>query len=608
MNLDAQIALDKFVNGESNQQFTELLARQNGIDPATVKLISRSIDTSLPLSQLGITSLRMIGRVDPIRDWDELLHRYYTAPTSGEEQADRPATLASTTSAHADADVESSTRAQAKVFHPVNTPPAESLCLNAALPSSSQVVDPAKERVPDDGSVDDSFLYKDLSVDNREIRLLRFTDTYSEGASCTFELYKACLDTAPPFYALSYVWGDPADTLSMFSNEKSRKITSSLAIALKRCWMWKDNMYLWADGVCIDQLNPVERGHQVRLMGDIYRRASKVLAHLGQPCDQVNNEPEAWSAVSLMNYLNRIWDSESEHKGPSSPNIPWQQLGVPELDHRAIWMKLLLFWLCPWFTRAWVLQEAVLGKDVVIFFGTATCNLRTVTRFWHFTQHRELPELLKRGVLSDTYAVARNLSQIRLFQQLRDKDSLDASATLLDLLSLSRTNGATDKRDKVYALLGLAQDPVANSIIPDYSPGNTVANVYTALAERYIETGDGVALLHQAGRDHLIPDLPSWVPDWSHRSRSDFTPHLYSCTGPTVPRLSLGPFPGSLSIRGAIIDMIRYPNFACRYYNYKHFADKLAPVEGLKKQPPVTTDYEAGYIVWQTARLLWEKF
>lgn len=67
----------------------------------------------------------------------------------------------------------------------------------------------------------------------------------------------------------------------MTCNHKKFMITNSLGRALETLVPWSRGIYLWADGICINQGNIAERNHQVTLMGDIYGRASKVLAHLG---------------------------------------------------------------------------------------------------------------------------------------------------------------------------------------------------------------------------------------------------------------------------------------------------------------------------------------
>lgn len=72
---------------------------------------------------------------------------------------------------------------------------------------------------------------------------------------------------------------------------------------------------------------------------------------------------------------------------------------------------------------------------------------------------------------------------------------------------------ASNKLDKVYALLGLATDTERLSLYPDYSKDVESAYQDTAIAilER---VGDaGILSCSQYGSSKL--SLPSWVPDWS---------------------------------------------------------------------------------------------
>ena len=92
---------------------------------------------------------------------------------------------------------------------------------------------------------------------------------------------------------------------------------------------------------------------------------------------------------------------------------------------------------------------------------------------------------------------------------------------------MTRSNGATDERDKVYALLALAGDPVVETIKPNYSA--SIASVCTDFAEKCIEQGLGADLIYHAGIDdqgvghteHIPPSilpLTSAQDTLSHRS------------------------------------------------------------------------------------------
>ena len=102
---------------------------------------------------------------------------------------------------------------------------------------------------------------------------------------------------------------------------------------------------------------------------------------------------------------------------------------------------------------------------------------------------------------------------------------------LLDLLLMSRGLGASDPRDKIYALLGLSR----HDINPDYSMSpesvftdfalQTIGVVTNMVAQHRAASLDvsshnrGVRrvmiLISCAGRHNQKLDLPSWAPDWT---------------------------------------------------------------------------------------------
>jgi hypothetical protein len=300
---------------------------------------------------------------------------------------------------------------------------------------------------------------------------------------------------------------------------------------------------------------------------------------------------EGQKAFSLMNYLSRIWNSDPDFatRQPSDWD-KYEALG-PGYDNNKIWATLMMFWNEDWFTRAWILQEAVLAKNAIVIYHDSASNLDSITRFWDLAQRKDPPKVLRVGPLADVYNKFLNLSSMRAIKTLRDlreqlqkeqmTDGDTSSAdieqqgisvklemSLLSLLRISRSNQATDPRDKVYCLLGLASDDVARSITPDYSPQNTTAKLYTEVAKKYINQGAGTELLHYAGADRRLQELPSWVPDWSHLSRSAFKHTLYNCLPGSMPSITTTDNPGKITVRGAIIDAIQIPSAGWRYYSH----------------------------------------
>ena len=133
-----------------------------------------------------------------------------------------------------------------------------------------------KVSIPADGTIttEDSlpFQYTPLGSGDR-IRLLRIlprASTASGTLSC--QIFEVDLSTAPEYEALSYVWGDVNDQEEIRLNGGLVSITRNLYSALRALRHNALPRTIWADALCIDQHNVLERNHQVAIMGSIYQR------------------------------------------------------------------------------------------------------------------------------------------------------------------------------------------------------------------------------------------------------------------------------------------------------------------------------------------------
>jgi hypothetical protein len=199
--------------------------------------------------------------------------------------------------------------------------------------------------------------YHPLRSDLGEIRLLSFSRdaTFAtQGQFLCVKLEHFFLDEAPEYTALSYAWGSSELAFKINCNGGTIAITTSLNNALGRVFTWNQRLYIWADGICINQQDIAERSAQVKLMGEIYSRAARTAAYLGESQVTPKGNDEH-SVFALMNMILRIWDHDQEHTLKSENN--WSALQLPEsaggLSGNA-WMEMLKFWAQPWFSRAWV--------------------------------------------------------------------------------------------------------------------------------------------------------------------------------------------------------------------------------------------------------------
>jgi hypothetical protein len=111
-----------------------------------------------------------------------------------------------------------------------------------------------------------------------------------------------------------------------------------------------------------------------------------------------------------------------------------------------------------------------------------------------------------RRLKSPLYQLMQNLDLLRKnIQQGR-------APALLQLLKTYRDREATDPRDKIYALLGIAGDLSIYRIIPDYSV--PFEEVYKATTLQFILAYRSLDVLNLGFGLSKSSGLPSWTPDW----------------------------------------------------------------------------------------------
>ncbi|KAK4580061.1 hypothetical protein LTR86_000263 [Recurvomyces mirabilis] len=352
-----------------------------------------------------------------------------------------------------------------------------------------------------------------------------------------------------PYDALSYTWGDGARSKSIACNGKRLAVTQALLEALHR---FRDPMHsvtLWIDQICICQERVKERNQQVSIMGDIFKAARKVIVWLGEDYD------DSKAGMQLAGHLRSIGRrSETAGLGPEHIDL----YGLPKRGHKK-WKALSAILRRPWFWRSWVVQEVVLNPHVELVLGA---NMLTwdelesivallegpLPRAWQIDQaisFSELPfsrinriRLRHRQQLGTSAGAPRDsLEESVGSMELVDEpesmidDSHANDPELLDLLLVSRELGASDPRDKVYALLGLGR----HDITPDYAASpedifiefaqHQIGAVTNLLSEaeandeelevNRTEVRRAMVMLSCAGRQNQKRKLPSWVPDWT---------------------------------------------------------------------------------------------
>lgn len=336
-----------------------------------------------------------------------------------------------------------------------------------------------------------SALYDDLAAG--EFRtLLLFPGVPGDPIRARLRL--ASFDSNPEYDALSYVWGDPHDTIDVLCNDLPTPITANLHAALVRVRSPQKPINLWADALCINQQDKAERGHQVGLMGRIYSSARLVLAYMGSSPDHAG----ARAIAGLLRDCLPIMDKSK----PNTKDPRWRWLG-PLFGNA-------------WFRRAWVVQEVGLAKNPRLVYDDIDFSYRQLMAVVNWLMLEAAAFATDYGFVPlpvhvwwpDWSGECRAMGMGPIVGKLK----------LVDLLQLGSALACQDPRDHVYAFLG---HPLAKSndraIIPDYQKEDS--QVFREVMEYLLAENDIRALAFVGHTDASLAnsDMPSWVIRWDVR-------------------------------------------------------------------------------------------
>jgi hypothetical protein len=351
-------------------------------------------------------------------------------------------------------------------------------------------------------------LYQYTGLEPRHIRLLQLRqDAPTNKIMCTFTVVSLdALDTV--YTAISYCWGDDALTERVwFGHDQFLTINKSardiLGIAVSNGF----SGYCWIDSVCIDQTNDDEKAQQVDLMGEVYSLARQVTGFLGTP--SADSDIAMRFAGTLHNRITDLFRSgtpitQGAFHGSAIcgwPSPEWSALG--RLLKRA------------WFHRLWIIQEVVVARRVSLRCAGETIAWNTLAEVVSALFGNGMTHLLTTGTHDDdslppAMVGVRNILSVYSFRMRRESGSpIRLQSQLLEC----RVFGATNPRDRIFALRGFVTDGDDPALFPDYK--STTEAVFTRCAKRLLARDGSLELLHGAGIGfpRSLTELPSWVPD-----------------------------------------------------------------------------------------------
>lgn len=325
-------------------------------------------------------------------------------------------------------------------------------------------------------------------------------------------------------------------------------------------------MPLWIDAICINQADINEREAQVKLMARIYSQADNVHADLEVPyykdeemlskllrtireagvicAESQPSEPSRETETS--DFLHEPLGMDAESLGMLSrvsivqdpvqsrmncvqlipPYIPkasvrtLEDCGLPPADD-SVWESWRRLIGSAYFERLWIIQEFTLAKSVTVWFGNVGLDPGLVwfCLYYLFEYSRNRSFYLTASDAGGRTTLTSGggcspfcrLIEQRALRRLYMLSYPNEHSHLLAKMALSRDAKATDQRDKIYGMLGLASD--RDGFLPLISYSKPTRQVFLDFSRRFIENGQGIEMLYQVDSGATeISGLPTWVP------------------------------------------------------------------------------------------------
>jgi hypothetical protein len=329
-------------------------------------------------------------------------------------------------------------------------------------------------------------------------------------------------------------------------------LTDSVSVILDTLLDDGEILLLWVDAICINQANLKEKDQQLLLMADIYRRAKQEAVILGRAGDGSD------IAMDFIVPLEQaIGELRSCQKQVSAECVV---LRTGHAFPDPTWTSLSKLFSRRWFSRIWVVQEVCVGCSPVFICGDRAVDWSSISSlamkiltlgldvlFTNYGDHLVRP-------VPDGFNYLATMFEARCVVQNNEEEPLQEA-----LLGLHHLN-ATDPRDKIFAVLGIACDAGGEALQPKYEM--SISDVYCQVARYLLLRDPQIIILNRAGIGipRTFSELPSWAPDWTCSSTmsfgSNFRTSKYQAALYTHPNVQPGPGFRDLAFTGLLIDII----------------------------------------------------
>ncbi|KAK1751515.1 HET-domain-containing protein [Echria macrotheca] len=353
----------------------------------------------------------------------------------------------------------------------------------------------------------DEFRYVRLRPNAQKLETFRLVELLPgrPGDAIRCRLQEVSTDTPTAYEAVSYCWGATQNKTTIECNSKRLRIPSSLAAALGGLRLRDRPRHLWADAICIDQSDPLDKAIQVPRMRSIYSGSQRTIVWLGSVSD--SGAPPISLAVKACVYLAVPTLGLAERKGAPTVRVVDSRTG--EVRKRRVYsggfyLSLAMMLGHEWFRRAWVVQEVAVSRRVTILFDHLEYEWDGVVAALEFMSGLKFPL----AFLPSPQHLAAIDRERNLFASL--------SSSLPGVLLRHQRCRATDQRDKIFAFAGLA-NPTSTAKYVRVTYTDAPAVVFRELATNVITSDKSLDILSRlpTKETKTAISLPSWVPNWT---------------------------------------------------------------------------------------------
>lgn len=341
------------------------------------------------------------------------------------------------------------------------------------------------------------YQYRPLDQKKKEIRLFKLSPG-DRGDPLRGKLYTVSLDDDPTFDAVSYLWGETESSFPIHIGKYHQiGVHRNLIRTLIDLRSPDNTTVLWADAICIDQTNDLEKSHQVPLMHQVYTNAKVVRAWIDV---EVDANAEAFQVLPRLRNDVDIEDYSAEFWFP-----------VAEIFRNEYWDRL------------WVQQELVLAQDIVIHCRQNVFHGEPVTKFQgvimsgsisptvnpvanQLLQYLDYKEFFLNGISRARQDLSPHKNRDRTDQSVVSMSDLN----MLDIFIQSRHLRCTEPHDHVYGLLGIMTDAAIDDWLVDYQLPLT--EVYTQVIDAFLGKYQSLHFLCYDPVEDCPSDMPSWLP------------------------------------------------------------------------------------------------